>query len=40
MSANGFSKKFDFVSFTFSVFVAEADGIPAGWNWVDQIHQS
>ncbi len=27
----------NFVSFTFSVFVAKADGIPAGWNWEDQI---
>lgn len=34
MSVNGFS---NFVSFTFSVFVAKADGIPAGWNWEDQI---
>jgi hypothetical protein len=30
----------NFVSFTFSVFVAKADGIPVGWNWEDQIQQS
>lgn len=39
MSANGFSKiRFRF--FHVFSFVAEADGIPAGWNWEDQIQQS